>query len=57
MKVKFKIKKKTPDNYYSINGITFPKDDDVYGVLFEIVNEYDLNSICSTSMSPLFSLT
>jgi hypothetical protein len=47
MKVKFKIKKKTPDNYYSINGITFPKDDDVYGVLFEIVNEYDLNSICS----------
>jgi len=46
MKVNFKIKKKTPDHYYSVNKITFPKDDDVYGVLFEIVNEYDLNSIC-----------
>ena len=46
MKVNFKIKK-NPDHYYSVNEITFPKDDDVYGVLFEIVNEYDLNSICS----------
>ena len=47
MKVNFKIKKKNLDNYYSVNEVTFPKDDDVYGVLFEIVNEYDLNSICS----------
>ena len=46
MKVNFKIKKNNPDNYYSVNELTFPKDDDVYGVLFEIVNEYDLSSIC-----------
>jgi len=46
MKIKFKINKKDTDNYYSVNGVTFPKDDDVYGVLYEIIQEYDLNSIC-----------
>jgi hypothetical protein len=47
MKVNFKIKKKNPDHYYSVNDFTFPKDDDVAGVLLEIVYEYDLKLLCS----------
>ena len=47
MTIVLKFNKKNPDQYYSVNDITFPKDDDVYGVLFEIIQNYDLEQLCS----------
>lgn len=47
MNIVLKFNKKNPEQYYSVNDITFPKDDDVYGVLFEIVQNYDLEHLCS----------
>ena len=47
MKVIFKIKKRSPEHYYSVNDFTFPKDDDVAAVLLEIVDGCDLKTLCS----------
>lgn len=47
MTIVLKFNKKNPEQYYSVNDITFPKDDYVYGVLFEIIQNYDLEHLCS----------
>ena len=46
LKVKFKIKAKDPENYYSVDGITF-SEDDLLGAFAEITQDQDLATLCN----------
>jgi len=45
-KIKFNIKLKSIDNYYTANGVSFSKEEDLSGIFTEITQDFDMAALC-----------